>query len=109
MSTYQIRPLDPRHDAALARVIRTTIAEFVPPDRQQFTSMADAQLDSLSAFYNTAQRKFWVIEDAAGEVWEAEASRPSTRDQAIPANFKKCILILRFGVKVLVKRFYNSA
>jgi len=69
MSTYQIRPLDSRHDLALARVIRTTIAEFVPPDRQQFTSMADAQLDSLSAFYNTAQRKFWVIEDAAGEIW----------------------------------------
>ena len=69
MATYQIRPLDPRHDVALARVIRTTIAEFVPPDRQQFTSMADAQLDSLSAFYNTAQRKFWVIEDAAGEIW----------------------------------------
>lgn len=109
MSTYQIRPLDPRHDAALARVIRTTIAEFVPPDRQQFTSMADAQLDSLSAFYNTAQRKFWVIEDAAGEVWGGGGFAPLDEGPSDTCELQKCILILRFGVKVLVKRFYNSA
>jgi len=69
MTTYQIRPLEPRHDQALARVIRQTISEFVEPCNQQYTSMGDAQLDSLSAFYNSPQRKFWVIEDAEGTVW----------------------------------------
>lgn len=69
MSSYQIRPLEPRHDVALARVIRQTISEFVEPCHQQFTSMGDAQLDTLSAFYKDPQRQFWVIEDDEGIVW----------------------------------------
>ncbi|MFM8233643.1 MAG: GNAT family N-acetyltransferase [Holophagaceae bacterium] len=69
MTSYHLCPLEPRHDTALARVIRQTISEFVEPCHQQFTSMGDAQLDSLSSFYKDPQRQFWVIEDAEGTVW----------------------------------------
>lgn len=68
MDTHKILPIESRHDACLARVIRQTISEFVEPHNRPFTSMNDVQIDSLSSFYNSSERQFWVIEDGEGEV-----------------------------------------
>ena len=109
MSPYQIRPLEPRHDVALARVIRQTISEFVEPCHQQFTSMGDAQLDTLSAFYNDPQRQFWVIEDDEGIVWGGGGFAPLDEGPPEICELQKMYFDPKVRGQGFGKRFYNSA
>jgi putative acetyltransferase len=64
-STFLIRPIEPRDDAAMAAIIRYVMPEF-GADGPGF-ALHDAEVDTLSAAYAQPGRAYFVVE-SEGEV-----------------------------------------
>jgi putative acetyltransferase len=63
-STFTIRPIEPRDDAAIARIIRTVMPEF-GADGPGF-AIHDAEVDAMSAAYARPRAAYFVIEIDGG-------------------------------------------
>ncbi|HEY6895152.1 MAG TPA: GNAT family N-acetyltransferase [Rhodanobacteraceae bacterium] len=63
--SFTIRPIEPRDDATIARIIRTVMPEF-GADGPGF-AIHDAEVDAMSAAYARPRSAYFVIE-AGGEV-----------------------------------------
>ena len=60
MPTFTMRPIEPRDDAAIAKIIRTVMPEF-GADGPGF-AIHDAEVDSMSAAYSRPRSAYFVIE-----------------------------------------------
>lgn len=63
----RIMPLESRHDAELAALIRTVSAEYGLTADKGF-SVADPDLDRLSQMYQPHGAEYWVVEDSEGRL-----------------------------------------
>lgn len=65
---YFLRPIQSQDDAALAAVIRQVSEEYGLAPQSGF-AVADSVLDHLSEVYTQARAAYWVVSNAAGEIF----------------------------------------
>lgn len=78
----KVIPLQPRHDAVLAELIRTISAEYGLTADKGF-SVADPSLDRLSAVYRHNRAGYWVVEDNTGQLLGGAGVGPVSGDNAV--------------------------
>jgi len=63
---YEIREIQEKDDAIIERIIRNCLIEY--GGDHEGTAWADPNLGHFSKIYNSAGNKYWVAEDAFGNV-----------------------------------------
>lgn len=78
----RITPLESRHDAGLATLIRAVSAEYGLTADKGF-SVADPDLDRLSAVYQQHGAEYWVVEDNEGHLLGGAGLGPMPEDKEV--------------------------
>jgi putative acetyltransferase len=86
MSSFSIRPIEPRDDARVASIIRTVMPEF-GADGPGF-AIHDAEVDTMSAAYSRPRCAYFVVE-ADGEVMGGAGVAPLDAGDADTCELRK--------------------
>jgi putative acetyltransferase len=90
MSTFALRPIEPRDDATMARIIRTVMPEF-GADGPGF-AIHDAEVDAMHAAYSRPRSAYFVIE-ADGAVQGGAGVAPLDGGDADVCELRKMYLL----------------
>ncbi|CAB1212220.1 GNAT family N-acetyltransferase [Acinetobacter bouvetii] len=109
---YQIRPIQPQDNAALAQIIREVSKEFGLAPESGF-AVADPILDNLYTVYQQPNAQYWVIENENDEIMGGGGLSPLKGDPTIIEIQKMYFLSeirgLGFAKQLLEKAFDYTA
>ena len=105
---YQLRPIQPQDNTALAQIIREVSKEFGLAPESGF-AVADPILDDLYTVYDQKNAMYWIVEDSSGQVFGGGGLSPLKGDSAILEIQKMYFLPelrgLGFAKQILEKAF----